>query len=194
MKWIKKNWTLLLLIILGLLWFRECNKDPIYKEKIVTKTIKVPSVEKVFDTIIPDPKTVIIKEIDSTIYKEYLKLKDSIKRDSAYKDAITIREYNQTFEDTLQTIDVFTKTRGTLLEQSLSYKTKPQTITTTEKTYIKQSSTFAIGGELGIPTAPISIKPVFKGNLIYTSKKGNTTSISYDTEGRVWIGKTFKIF
>lgn len=183
------------LTICAILLVRQCGQPPVVEYVPVEVEVLVPSVEKEFDTIYePVPFPVKVKEIDSTYYEKYKQLKDSVARDSMFQEAITINEYNQTFEDTLQTIDVYSKTRGKLLEQNVKYTTKPYYITVRDSIAIKKKSSLSIGSELGISTVPSSnIAPVVKGNLVFTNKKGNTFSASYDTEGRVWVGKSWKI-
>lgn len=183
------------LIIGAILFVRQCGQEPVIE--YVTKEIKVevPVVEHVFDTIYePVPVLKKVKEIDSIYYEKYKQLKDSVAKDSMFKEAIKINEYNQKFEDTLQTINVYSKTRGKLLEQNVEYTTKPYYITVTDSIAIKKKTTVSIGFELGVSTIdPFSNRPVIKGNLILKNKRDNPISISYDTEGRAWLGKTWKI-
>jgi hypothetical protein len=181
--------------VLAILMIRGCGKEPIKQYVPVEVRVEVPSVEKVFDTVYePVPYPVKVKEIDSVYYGEYKKLRDSIQKDSMFREAIRINEYNQKFEDTLQTINVYSKTRGKLLEQSVKYTTKPYYITVKDSVEIKTRTKVFIGAEAGVPTLPgISTRPVLKGNIIIQNKRDNTISISYDTEGRAWLGKTWKI-
>lgn len=183
------------LIVGSILFIRQCGEEPVIEYVPVEVEVLVPSVEKVFDTIYePKPVNVIVKEIDSTYYEKYKQLKDSVAKDSMFKEAIKINEYKEVFEDTLQTIDVYSKTRGKLLEQSVKYTTKPYYITVKDSIQIQKKVTVSVGSEIGISTInPILNKPVIKGNLIIKNKRDNTISISYDTEGRVWLGKTWKI-
>lgn len=178
-----------------ILWLQECGRDPEVVEKIIEKRVEVPVVQNVFDTIVPDPKVIRIKEVDSTYYSEYLKLRDSIKKDSAYRDAITIREYDQKFEDTIQTINVFSKVRGSLLEQSVSYKTKPREIIYRDTLRVPRKGSFNLGAGVGLPLGdPSTSAPILKIEAMIINKKGNTFSVSADTKGTVWATKTIKIF
>lgn len=195
MKWLKENWWLIIILILLGFWVSNQNKEPEKIEVPIERIVPVPVIQRHFDTIVPDPKTVIVRKVDSTIYNEYRKLKDSIQKDSAYRDAITIREYNQVFEDEYATDTVYSKVRGHLLEQSLLHTSKPRTITYRDTITIQPKNSFGISGEVGVPTVPgLSVTPVLKAGVYFRNKKGNTTSFSYDTEGRLWVGKTFKIF
>jgi len=185
------------ILAIGLILFiNQCNDKQLESEYIIVeKEILVPSVEKVFDTVYePKPVYIKVKEIDSTYYEKYNSLKDQMSKDSLFKESITINEYNQVFVDTLQTINVYSKTRGKLLEQNVKYTTNPYYITVRDSIEIKKKSSLSVGSELGVPTVPsLNATPVLKANLIFTNKKGNTFSASYDTEGRVWIGKSWKI-
>ena len=155
MEWFKKNWSFIVILIVAILWFRECNQDPEIVEVPIEVKVEVPVIEKQFDTIkLPTPVPVTKKVIDSTLYKEHVKLKDSIAKDSAYKEAIAINEYNQVFDDSIQTIEVYTKTQGKILEQSLQYETKPRTITFLDTLEIKKKGSLNVGGGVGL-TPPI---------------------------------------
>lgn len=179
-----------------LLWLKQCNKDPEIVEVPIEIEVEIPVIEKVFDTIvITKDKIIKVTEADPELLKKYTKLKDSVAKESMFKEAIKIREYNQDFSDEHQAVDVYSKVRGTLLEQSVKYKTEPKTIIVKDTVKIPVKNKFYISTELGIPIAPRpNVGPVLKGGLVFQNKRGNTFSLSYDTEGRVWAGKTFKIF
>lgn len=184
-----------ILIIGSIFFIRQCGEKPVVEYVPVEVEVLVPSVEKVFDTIYePKPYPVKVKEIDSTYYEKYKKLKDSVQKDSMFKESIKINEYNQKFEDTLQVIDVYSKTRGNLLEQSVKYTTKPYYISKKDSVEIKQKWSLSIGSELGVSTVSLVENPVIlKGNVVIKNKRGNTTSISYDTQGTFWLGKSWKV-
>ena len=182
--------------VLLVLWLQQCNKDPEIIEIPVEIEVEVPVVEKVHDTVIITEKDIIhISKPDTLLLKKYLDLKDQAKKDSLFKESIRIVEYNKPFSDDFQKVGVYSKVRGVLLEQSVDYKTKPKTIIVRDTIKIENKNKFYIGAELGIPTIPtLNSTPVLKGGFVFQNKKGNTFSLSYDTEGRVWAGKTFKIF
>jgi hypothetical protein len=186
-------WALLALA----LWFLwgEFNEKPEIEYVPVEVEVQVPVVEKVFDTIY-QPKPIPVKEtvIDSTFYEKYVPLKDSVQKDSLFKEAIKINEYETTFEDSVQTIKVYSKTRGKLISQTAEYKTKPFTITVKDSVPIIPKVKAFVGVEAGVPTIPhLATRPVAKANFMLLTKKQNIISVSYDTEGRVWVGKTWKI-
>jgi hypothetical protein len=191
-------------LLLGVLLMYFIQKPTIVEVPVKVKIeVPVPVIEKQFDTIYkPQPYPVyvkgdIIKEIDSSYYNRWLSLKDSISKDKAYKDAITIREYNTKFEDDILTLNIYSKTRGTLLEIKPDYKTKPRTIPldTTLMISIPKYNQFYGGIELGVPIIQMPfLKPSIlgKANFIWQTKKDKLINISIDTEGRLYGGYSIK--
>jgi len=191
-------------LLLGVLLMYFIQKPTIIEVPVKVKIeAPVPVVEKQFDTIYkPKPYPVyikgdIVKEIDSSYYNRWLSLKDSISKDKVYKDAITIREYNTKFEDDILTLNIYSKTRGTLLEIKPDYKTKPRTIPldTTLMISIPKYNQFYGGIELGVPVIKIPfLEPSIlgKANFIWQTKKDKLINISIDTEGRLYGGYSIK--
>src|SRR5690606_7679366 len=102
-------------LVLGMLLLNECNREP--KKETIIRSVMVPEVITHYDTIkIGSP--VYIHKVD-TVYIDRFLRSDSTEKLSLYKDAVTIREYNQVFEDSLSKIVVYSKTRGNLLKQSV---------------------------------------------------------------------------
>lgn len=138
-------------LIAMFLILKSCENDPEVIKVPVKIEVPVPVIEKEFDTIekpVPiyvDGPTVI----DSTFYKEYKELKDQRKKDSLFREAITIKEYRETIEDDTIKIDLYAKVRGDLLKYQLGYETKPYTIPldTTLKVAIPKKAEF-YGGPL----------------------------------------------
>lgn len=198
MKQIKIKDVLPWLIILVGAYFlvREINKEPEVLEVPVEIKVPVPSIKKEFDTIYK-PKPVPVKEIiiDSTYYEEYKALKDSVAKDSLFKEAIKINDYQVTFEDSIQKIEVFSKVRGELLNQKAQYETKPRTLIVNDTIRVPNKFKAYLGVEAGVPLAPtMATRPVAKVNLMVKFKNSeNPWTISGDTEGRIWVGKIWKI-
>lgn len=90
--------------------------------------IEAPIIEVEKDTIyLPEPiKGEVI--IDSTYYDKYKSLKDSISKDSLFKEVIKINEYKELIEDDTLKIDLYMKSRGEVLSYKVNYKTKPYNI------------------------------------------------------------------
>ena len=203
----------IIIIVLGFILFTKgCsnNGDSDNGIKIDTTKVAIDIPEKIgrFDTIVnPEPTivkdTVFIKgkirtvtKIDSTLYKQYRKVLDSIQRDSIFKEAIAIREYNETFEDSLVKLDIYSKVRGSLLEQSSDYIIKPQQIERLDitRTITKERKfSLYIGGGLSVPTE-IDQEVGFQGNLGIQNKKGTIYELGYDTNGNILLGVKLRIF
>lgn len=203
------------LIVLGLavvlLSFKACDqKETVTVEVPVKIKVPVPIVETQFDTIyLPQPIKVVKEvQIDSTIYNKYLTLKDSIAKNKIVKEALTVREYDQKFDDSIQTINVYSEVTGTLNKQQVSYKTKPRTISVDTiipvEVEIPYKTKFALGGEIGIPLQGVKdiyntpqgsvvIKQDFVGKVnFFIDTKKIIYSGSFDTEKRAWVGLAYK--
>jgi len=91
-----------------LMYFLTKGEDEIV-EVPVKIDVPIPVVEVQHDTVFMPAETIQLPgevKIDTEYYEKWKTLKDSVSRDSLYKDAITIREYNTKFEDDTLTIDV----------------------------------------------------------------------------------------
>jgi hypothetical protein len=186
------------------------NKEAI---KIPVKIlVPVPSKEGTSDTIYkPLPIKIITKEnplnqelsssnkkllLENIILLEKYKKADSIAKAKQYQDAISIKEYNQEYKDTFQTVNVYSKTRGELLEQAITYKTEKYYIPldTTIATTIKGK--FKVLGQMEIGSNVIGketfTKVVAKPSIIFQNSKDNGLSLSIDTQGIGYLGVIIK--
>ena len=170
---------------------KEGSSDTIYKpipSKIIT-------VENALNQELLSNNKRLIEE-NKRLLEKYKKA-DSIAKLNQYNDAITIREYNQKFKDTFQTVEVYSKTRGKLLEQSIKYKTEKYfipldtTITTTVK------GKFKILGQLEVGTPILNSnnfnKVIVKPSIILQNSKNNGLSFSVDTQGNGYLGVIIKL-
>lgn len=182
---------IVVIIIMAFIIFKQCSDDPETIEVPIKIEVPVPVVEHHFDTIKePYPVYITDQVIDSTYYALYIKIKDSIQKDSLFKDAITLREYNEIFDDTIQTINIYSKVQGFLREQTASYKTKPRTIQldTVLSLPIPYKARFGSGVEFGyLKGDPI----LTKVNLEFDTRK-IIYKTGVDTDKRVWAGLTVK--
>src|SRR5690606_24348889 len=113
---LKKILPYLACLVLGMLLFNECNRTP--KKETITRLVTVPEFNTHYDTIEIE-RPVYVHKVD-TVYIDRFIHSDSIEKVDLYRDAVTIREYNQVFEDSLSKIEVYSKTRGDLLNQSVN--------------------------------------------------------------------------
>jgi hypothetical protein len=137
------------------------------------------------------PKPEIIREqvIDSSYYFAYIALQDSISRQKMFEDAITIRQYFETFEDETQKIDVYTDVRGSMLSQKVDY-TVFETQMAVEVQIPQFNALFLYGGG---KYSFIDKSMGFEAKLILKNKKNNLLSIGVDSHGHVTLGGGFKI-
>lgn len=106
-------------------------------------------------------------------------------KDSIYKEAIQLNEFSQTFDDDKVKIDVSGIAQGKVKTIKADYFIKPQKIDVEVK---QKQRIFALklGGEYG--NSLELNKGVFKGNIEFENKKGNSFSYSYDSDKRHWLG------
>ena len=176
------------LMLLSVLLYRQCTLPPIIPETIIKeRIIKVPEIVNHFDTVTifkPFKRTII----DSTYKDAYLAEKDSTARLNLYLKAITIKEFNKNFKDTFQSIDVYTKTRGDLLAQTVSYKTFEREIIYKDTVILpKPRRTLHIGVEG-------NNKLDFKAGLLFTNRKKTIYSIGIDIDKNIYGGIYIPVF
>lgn len=139
------------------------NSDTIYQSSIIYKTIKLPSHE-------------------DTLLVAYLK--DSINRLAMFIDAITERTYSQVFTDSNQEVEVYSKTRGELIEQAITYTIFPKTITIDTTIYINCPIKNQYFGSAGIGYG----EQIFGvGQFSYINKKNKILSAAITTNGQAFL-------
>lgn len=160
-------------------------------------TVEVPVIVREFDTIY-QPKPYKVVEPDKELVEKYNKLKDEKEKLQLFKEQIKERSYKETFEDSIQTIQVTSSVTGFLNSQTVNYETKPREIKTvvrdTFPIKVEPKRSIRLGLEGGVPINAQQINPVFKGNIYFENKKGLMLSAGYDSENRVWAGLVVKLF
>jgi len=155
----------------------ESRVDTIYKDSI--RRVEVLKIVKV--------KNPVNKELLAK-YEKAVSENDSLKQLQLYKEAITERRYNETFEDSVQTISVESNVIGTLKSQVVNYKTKERTVKVQSDKL--KPSVFVGGFSYGTFE-----EPVFGANMNLLNKdKNKLFTIGYDTQKRVHFGVTIKLF
>ena len=174
---------------------KQCSKE-IVKVPVKIK-VEVPVIEVQHDTIYePLPVPYPVKKVDTELVEKYKKANDSLKQ-KLFENAVTINEYKETFEDSIQTITVSSNVTGKINSLSVSYKTKPRLIDVDTFVPFKVPSnkmSLTLYVETGIPTnIELNNKVIFKGGIDISDKKGGIYGISYDSNETVWgkIGKKF---
>lgn len=187
---------LLLIVAIAIIIFllqREKEKEIIEIPFVIN--LPLPVVIGTSDTI-KLPGHIKENPINEELVKEFNKLKDSAAKLALYKEAIKEREYNITYPDNFQTVNVFTVAQGKILKQAISYETnKDYTIPIDTVLHVpipKKIKVYA-GAEIGIPIYNISNGPVFKANILLQNKKDNILSVSGDTEKNLFLGYNIKL-
>ena len=153
----------------------------------------------VFETPVYVRDTKIV--VDSTYkeaYEKAVKEKDSVEARNLFLEAIEIKEYNEVAVDNDSIkVDLYAKTRGSLLAYRVDYNIKEKTFTyTPEVVHVRPRLTALIGVEAIFPSNGAIGDPGIKIDLGFQGKKGNVISIGTDTRKNVYIGykKSFTLF
>lgn len=202
---IKLNKSLIpYLVIAGLVIYilmigRSEEKEILIQSQENTMSVENPVEESRVDTIYKDSirrvEVLKIVKVENPVNKELLAKyekavseNDSLKQLQLYKEAITERRYNETFEDSVQTISVESNVIGTLKSQVVNYKTKERTVKVQPDKL--KPSVFVGGFSYGTFE-----EPVFGANMNLLNKdKNKLFTIGYDTQKRVHFGVTIKLF
>ena len=193
---LKATWKYIAVILITIIVLRGCTKP---KETIVEVPVEVvvyvPVVEHTFDTVYePTPFKEVV--IDEEYYNKYISLRDSLSKDEFIKDVLTVREYKETFEDSIQTVEVYTEVTGKMNKQSLSYKTKPREIKVDTVIPVKVPEQalrrFAISVGAGFNSQSVGEGVTGKLGLVYKTKKIDY-HISRATDGNWWFGTNINL-
>jgi hypothetical protein len=170
-----KTSTIVLAIIV--IFLTRCGGEP------KTITVKVPEIIRQTDTVfLPKPYAVHVPVYD-TIYETATQ----VVRDSLYYDAITIREYSETFTDSFQSITTNAKVKGVLLELSNNYHIFGRET----QIEIKPSNALFLYG--GTKYSIVDKKPAFEAKIILKNKRDRLLSFGADTNGNILAGYGFKL-
>lgn len=168
------------------------------REKEIVKVpykveIEVPGKQGKSDTIyLPRPYPVPQKNpVNDSILNLYVTAKDSITKLNLYIQAITEQSYVEHYRDTVQDIRVYSKVRGSLLEQQVSYTQYPSTIESEGETEVEIPKYNELYWKLSAGTRVLpnlQFKPVLEGEFILKNKRDELFSIEGNTRGDVLLG------
>ena len=194
------GWVILFIV----LFFRGCNSEPQFAEKIkvVTKEIKGSIVTKEKVINVPIIRTVkdtsgtgfYVNQIDKLFEEnnkmqlEFLKM-DSLQQIEAYNKAIQINAFKQTFDDKYINAQVTGEVAGEVKQMRLDYTIKPQEIKVDAP---KPKNNLYLG--VNVANTLLLDKPLFSAGIGLKNKRGNILNASFDTEKRIGIGYYLKIF
>ncbi|EKF56245.1 hypothetical protein I215_01943 [Galbibacter marinus] len=172
-------------LVLGMLLFNECNRKP--KKETIIRSVMVPEVITKFDTI--EVEKPVKFHIVDTVYVDRFIYADSTQKIDLYKDAVAIREYNQVFEDSLSKIEVYSKTRGDLLKQSVDLTIFNREVIDTVPLPRPKGNLYLVP-EFGTNTKLDGLRA--KAGLMYQDRKKHLYSLSIDTDGYIYVGTGIK--
>jgi hypothetical protein len=189
----KRTWKYLLIVVIIILLYKQCNQQPQLVTKIVTKEVKgkFQEVKPIHDTILITRTLTNSKEdkflqgqIEQLIKEnkgltEYFNEASDSVRLLMYERAVELKSFAHTFEN--DTIKATTSgiVQGEVKSIKLDYTIKPQTIEI-PKPKEKVFSLLA-GGGFGIDTE--LRQPIYKANLGFQNKKGNVYFASFQRIG-----------
>ena len=128
----------------------------------------------------------LLRQNDS-LSKAFSAIENDSAKTAQYNDAIAIREYKHTFEDTSVKINIGGFVRGEIQSMQCDWKVKERTVPVRIKTWR------ILGGvELGSTQALDRFGA--KANFRYQSAKDNLYSIGYDNTKMIWVGYDMPLF
>jgi hypothetical protein len=194
------GWILLFIV----LFFRGCNAEPQFAEKIKVQTKEVKGKTIIKNNIVHVPITKKVRDTAGTgfyvaqidklfeennqMQLEFMKM-DSIAKIQAYNKAIEISAFKQQFEDSNINAYVSGEVAGNIKEMRFDYVIKSQTLNVDApkpKKHLYLGVNVANNLQLN--------KPLFSAGLGIQNKKGNIINASFDTEKRIGIGYYKKLF
>jgi hypothetical protein len=198
LKWL--GWVVLFIV----LFFRGCNPEPQFAEKIKIQTKEVKGETIIKTNIVHVPITKKVRDTSGTgfyvaqidklfeennqMQLEFLKM-DSLQQIQAYNKAIEINAFKQQFEDSNINAYVSGEVAGNIKQMRFDYVIKPQTITVDAP---KSKNHLYLG--VNVANTIQLNKPLFSAGLGIQNKKGNILNFSFDTEKRIGIGYSKKLF
>jgi hypothetical protein len=127
-----------------------------------------------------------LEKENEQLSRAYYLANNSIKK-LMFEKANQLNRFSQTFDDEKVKIDVSGVSRGTVESIKAEYTIKERQIPTKEQIFALRGG-LEVGSQL-----PIS-SPIFKGNIEFENKKGNSFSYGYDTNKTHWIGAKMTVF
>lgn len=165
------------------------------KEIPIRVEVPVPVVES--DTIWRDSLVPVKVEtpnpVNTKLVSQYDSLKTEIEKRDLYLETIKKRTYKETFEDSIQTIEVTAVTTGFLDSLGLNYKTKPRHILldTVVKVKMKEPMMLIPYVSTDLPGPNGTVNPSV--GLDYVSRKGFTVGLGYDSRKNFLIKAGYAI-
>ena len=146
----------------------------------------VPGVAKKDSIVYKKGKTIYTENpINKQLAEDYLKATDSIKRLKLYLDAIQEKDGTYVYDNKDLKLEIYTKTRGELLEIKPNYTIKPTEVKVNVP--VKQT-VLAMYGGLEILNNPNLNNLGVKAEVGIQNKKGTIFTIGADTRSNYYVG------
>lgn len=169
------------------------NIPPIYtpKENQKDSVIYKYRTVKNNDTVYVDSIIYTENPVNKQLAKQYSSTKDSLQKYKLYLKAIEEREGTSVFDNEDLKLEVYTKTRGELLDIKPTYTIKERTVTATVPT---KQNVFAmyVGGEV-VSTDKLD-KVGIKADIGLQNRSGNMLTIGIDNNKNYYLGAKFRLF
>jgi hypothetical protein len=194
------GWILFFIV----LFFRGCNPEPQFAEKIKIQTKEVKGKTIIKTNIVHVPITKKVRDTSGTgfyvaqidklfeennqMQLEFMKM-DSIAKIQAYNKAIEINAFNERFQDNYIDAYVSGEVSGKIHAMKFDYTIKSQTM---EVDLPKVKNHLYLG--VNVANNLQLNKPLFSAGLGLQNKKGNILNFSFDTEKRIGFGYSKKLF
>lgn len=191
-------------LFIALLFFKGCNPEPKFAEKIKiqTKEVKGDAIIKTNIVHVPITKKVrdtagvgfYVSQIDklfeenNRMQNEFIKM-DSLQQIEAYNKAIEINAFKQSFDDKYINASVSGEVSGKIHAMKFDYTIKAQTM---EVDAPKVKNKYFVG--FGVSNNSQFNAPLFNASIGIQNKKSNILSIGFDSEKRIGLNYFIKAF
>jgi hypothetical protein len=161
--------------------------------------VQIDTVEviKEIKVYLPGKKEIVVDNSYKDAYEAAIEDNDELAAKNLFLESIRVKEYNEVAidNDTIK-VDLYAKTRGSLLAYRIDYNIKDKEFTyTPEVMHIRPKMTVLLGLEAILP--PIGPgTPALKLDLGFQGQGGDVWSGGIDTQGNKYVGfkKSFTIF
>jgi hypothetical protein len=150
----------------------------------------IPGIAKKDSIVYKKGKTIYTENpINKKLAEDYLKATDSIKRLKLYLDAIQEKDGTYVYDNKDLRLEIYTKTRGELLEIKPKYNIKPAELKVDVP--VKQTVLAMYGGLEILNNSTLSNLAV-KAEVGIQNKKGTIFTVGADTRSNYYVGAKVK--
>jgi hypothetical protein len=129
--------------------------------------------------------------INKKLAEDYLQAKDSVQKLKLYLDAIQEKEETYTFDNKDLKLEVFTKTRGKILDIKPKYTIKEKEVTVPVP---QKQTVLALYGGLELANNALLNNMTFKIDIGIQNRKGTIFTLGADNRSNYYVGAKVRIF